>query len=304
MRPVKVSIIIVSFNTKELLRNCLRSIYENTRDIEFEVIISDNNSNDGTLAMLKSEFPRVIYVANNENLGFGAGNNRGLDVAKGECVLFLNSDTLLLNNAVKLFYECWENREPGVAAMGTNLVDGSGHITESYGNFPNTSSLLKNMLHHFIAFYVKNVMKIFCLDISKLRPNPMYLHRVGTVDYVTGADLFMANDESARFDENFFLYFEETDIQWRLRKKGKRSVLVDGPRISHLIRGGRLAENDDVLRFGSFSIIQSEISRVRYAKKNLSRLTAFLLKIMISAQWLSPYILKNTIPFFKPLWKI
>lgn len=301
---VNVSIIIVNFNTRDLLRDCLKSVYEKTQGISFEVIVSDNGSVDGSVEMLKTEFPQVILVENNANLGFGTANNRGLDVAKGECIFYLNSDTLLLNNAVKLFYDAWKACARGsIGAMGCTLVDADGKLTESYGTFPKAKDLLKAMVHHTLAFYVKNMMKLFRMDISKLRPVPVYQKWIGDVDYVTGADLFMANDENARFDEKFFLYFEETDMQWRLAQKGLRRVIVEGPEIMHLIRGGR-KKADDVVRYGSFSIMQAEISRVRYTKKNLSVLTAFLLKLMISVQWLSPFILKNTKKFIKTLWSV
>lgn len=303
MQNPKVSIIIVNYNTCGLLRNCLISIFEKTVDIDFEVIVSDNGSKDGSIDMLKREFPEVILVENNANLGFGTANNRGLDKARGECVFYLNSDTVLLNNAVKIFYSHWCSREKNIGALGCVLVDSNGNLTESYGSFPRSTKLLKSMLHHLIAFYVKNIMKLLGLDISKLRPIPVYEEKIGDVEYVVGADLFMANNEDARYDESFFLYFEETDLQWRLRQKGLISNIVEGPKIQHLIRGGG-AYADDVIRYGSFSIIQSEISRVRYAKKNLSRVTAFLLKLMISIQWVSPYIYKNTHKFFKTLWSV
>lgn len=301
--PLNVSVIIVNYNTRDLLRNCLQSVFEKTEGVSFEVIVSDNGSVDGSIEMIRSEFPQVILVENNANLGFGTGNNRGLDVARGECAFFLNSDTLLLNNAVKMLYDSWIHRAGNIGAIGCTLVDADGKLTESYGRFPKTGKLLKAMFRHMIAFYVKNVMKLFHMDISKLRPVPHYEKFIGEVDYVTGADLFMANDEFARYDENFFLYFEETDMQWRLHQKGKVSAIVEGPQIQHLIRGGS-KKADDVIRFGSFSIIQSEISRVRYTKKNLSRGAAFLLKLMISIQWMSPYIFKNTRKFFKALWSV
>jgi len=303
-RKVQVSVVIVNYNTCALLRDCLRSVYEKTKDISFEVIVSDNGSVDGSIEMLREEFPQVVLVENNANLGFGTANNRGLDVAQGEYVFYLNSDTLLLNNAIKLFYENWTSGQySDVGAMGCTLVDADGVLTESYGAFPRKGKMLKAMFRHTLAFYVKNVMKLFRMDISRLRPVPSYKKFVGEVDYVTGADLFMRNDSHARFDENFFLYFEETDMQLRASKAGLKRYIVDGPQVMHLIRGGQ-NKTDDVIRYGSFSIIQSEISRVRYMKKHLSRFGAFLLKSMISIQWMSPYIFKNTKKHFKTLWSV
>lgn len=76
-KSLDVSIIIVNYNTKDLTRNCLKAVFEQTKNISFEVIVSDNGSNDGSIEMIKSEFPQVILIENNENLGFGAANNCG-----------------------------------------------------------------------------------------------------------------------------------------------------------------------------------------------------------------------------------
>lgn len=108
-----VSIIIVNYNTKELTRNCLRSIFDQTKDVDFEVIVSDNGSTDGSIEMIRAEFPQVILIENNANLGFGAANNRGLKIARGKYVFYLNSDTVLLNNAVKLFLTTGSLRQRG-----------------------------------------------------------------------------------------------------------------------------------------------------------------------------------------------
>ena len=301
---LNVSVVIVSFNTCNLLRDCLKSIYENTSGVLFEVIVSDNGSVDGSVEMVKKEFPQVVLVENNANLGFGTANNRGLDVAKGEFVFYLNSDTLLLNNAIKVFYDYWKKHEnESFGALGCNLVDANGMLTESHGKFPESKKLLKKMARHLLSFYVKCVLKLLGCDISGIRPVPVYERYIGDVDYVVGADLFVKNSPYARFDENFFLYYEETDMQLRMKNDGLRRSLIEGPSVMHLVRGGK-NKMDDVLRYGSFSIIQSEISKVRYTKKNLSAVIAFLLKLMISLHWLSPYVLKNTHKFYRKLWGV
>lgn len=302
--PVNVSVVIVSFNTCDLLRNCLKSVFEKTTGISFEVIVSDNGSVDGSVEMVKKEFPQVVLVENNANLGFGTANNRGLDVAKGEFVFYLNSDTLLLNNAIKMFYDYWKGHEnESIGTLGCNLVDADGVLTESHGKFPKSGILLKKMARHLLAFYAKSVLKMLRRDISGIRPVPVYERFVGDVDYVVGADLFVKNSSYARFDEEFFLYFEETEMQLRMEQDGLRRMLIDGPSIMHLVRGGQ-KKDDDVLRYGSFSIIQSEISKVRYTKKNLSRVAAFMLKVMIMAHWMSPYIYKNTRKFYRQMWSV
>lgn len=304
LESVDVSVIIVNFNTKSLLRNCLQSIFDKTFDIKFEVIVSDNGSTDGSVEMVKQEFSQVRVLENGANLGFGTANNRGFDVAKGKYIFYLNSDTLLLNNAIKLFYDYWQTHKfENLGALGCNLVDANGILIDSYGMFPTVSSLVKKEIHHLLAFYVKNIMKFFKIDFSKLRPTPIYKHMNGEVEYVTGADLFVKKNDSAKFDENFFLYYEETDMQWRMSKKKLKRLVIDGPSIMHLVRGG-VKKIDDVVNYGTFSIIQVQISKVRFAKKNLSRAVALFLKVIISLHWVSPYIFKNTYKYFKSLWRV
>ena len=91
MFDMDVSIIIVNYNTRELLRDCLISIYKHTTEINFEVIVSDNGSVDGSIEMLKQDFPQVVLIENNANLGFGRANNRGLAIAKGKCIVYRDS---------------------------------------------------------------------------------------------------------------------------------------------------------------------------------------------------------------------
>ena len=301
---MQVSIVIVNYNTCDLLRNCLRSVYAQTKDIDFEVVVSDNGSVDGSVEMVRQEFPQVVLVENKANLGFGPANNRGVNVSKGEFIFYLNSDTLLLNNAIKIFYDYWKAHEnENLGALGCNLVDGENKISHSYGSFQSASFLLKKMVLHVASFYAKNVFKRLGADMSKHQRLPVNEYKTGDVDYVTGADLFVKNDPKYLFDENFFLYFEETDIQYRMMKDGLVRRMIDGPSVAHLVRGG--AERpDDVMLCGTFSLIQSEISKVRFVKKHLSKTVAFLLKFLISVIWLSPYIFKNTRKHFKALWSV
>lgn len=122
-KPCDVSVIIVNYNTRALLRGCLASLYDKTEGLDFEVIVSDNGSTDGSAEMVRREFPQVVLVENMANLGFGAANNRALDRAGGKYVFYLNSDTLLQNNAVKIFYDYWESHpEENLGALGCNLT--------------------------------------------------------------------------------------------------------------------------------------------------------------------------------------
>src|SRR5574344_672424 len=147
-----VSIIIVNYNTKQLLDDCIASIYSMTKELSFEIIVSDNGSKDGSLSMLESKFPKVIRIANNANLGFGAANNRALGNARGKYIFYLNSDTILLNNAIKYFFDYFESygKQLEIGALGANLLDKEGLIIHSFGRFPLGKNEAKNCLKDFI----------------------------------------------------------------------------------------------------------------------------------------------------------
>ena len=107
----------------------------------------------------------------------------------------------------------------------------------------------------------------------------------------------------AKYDEKFFLYYEEVDLQCQMAKNNLKRVLIDGPKVIHLGRAGNRSV-DEIIGYGSFSTIHHEISRVRYGKKNISKAIGLFLKAVTAIQWLSPYILKNTKPYFKTLMKV
>ena len=136
-----VSIIIINYNTKQITQNCIDSIFKYTKEIDFEIILVDNASKDGS-----PEFFRTVndikFIESKENLGFGRANNLGYSYTSGKYVFLLNSDTLLINNAVKKFYESMELQPQDVSCLGSKLLSEDG-VTEnnSYGVFPSISSL-------------------------------------------------------------------------------------------------------------------------------------------------------------------
>ncbi len=303
-----VSIIIVNYNTKNLLADCLNSIYEQTKDISFEVIVSDNGSKDGSIEMLKADFPQVILIENNANLGFGAANNRGLAIAKGKYIFYLNSDTILLNNAVKIFFDYWEENgeKENIGALGANLLNRNNEIIHSYGSFMKYGIELKNSLKALRATSIYTILSIFSkrfppLDIQDDRTQKY----VGDVDYITGADLFLKNDDLALFDEHYFMYCEETDLQLKMAKAEKKRSLIDKPQIIHLSGGGNKKLSDKVRSLASFSSINFNISRIYYFKKNgSSNFKTNFLRIITLLTWLNPLILRVTRKYIPTLLKI
>lgn len=265
-----VSIIIVNYNTCVLTRNCLKSVFEQTKDVDYEIIVSDNGSKDGSIEMIKAEFPQVILIENNENLGFGAANNRGSEISKGKYLFLLNSDTLLLNNAIKKFFDYMERLPETEACCGTILENGDGEEIHSYGDF----HTLLNCLDEWVWYGIRH--KLFRNSKLKKYDNPKYKYGQSyRVQFVTGADLFVRKsvvDKLGLFDTDFFMYSEDMELQYRYFKNGYYSSIISGAKIAHLIGGSNkkkpLAKNEMVL--GSLFL---------YKKKELSKLGYFFFKL-------------------------
>ena len=119
-----ISIIIVNYNTKKLIKNCLKSVFEKTQGINFEVYVVDNNSRDGSCEMIEQDFPQVKLIKNTKNKGFGAANNIAIRESNAKYVFLLNSDTILLNNAIKIFFDFMEKPEnQKISCCGGNLYN-------------------------------------------------------------------------------------------------------------------------------------------------------------------------------------
>lgn len=296
---MQVSIIIVNYNTKDLMRDCLKSIFEQTQEIEFEVIVSDNGSTDGSVEMIKSEFPQVVLIENNANLGFGAANNRGLKIAKGEFIFYLNSDTILLNNAVKLFYDYWQNApvKDEIGVLGGMLLDGNGRTIHSFGQIKSLNKELGERFHCLLGI-TKDTLKYFFTRQLGILPTGDNVQKrfFGEVPYVTGADLFMKNDSFAKFDERYFMYKEEVDMQLQLHKENRKPFIIEGPKIVHLGGMSSKRQRKRVLYLSSFSDIQLFISSIHFYKKNFPKchIRNSLLKFFTLLIWLNPLIFSKT----------
>lgn len=292
-----VSVIIVNYNTKYLIKDCIKAIIDNTEGINFEIIVSDNGSVDGSCEMIRSEFPDVRIIENKKNLGFGTANNRGLTIARGKYVFYLNSDTVIKNNALKIFFDYFEEhgKDENIGVIGCNLIDIEGNTVLSKGSFPNFTEIIVDALkanYGLWKLFIQSVVFRHELpDTSKQKL--FYDNYLGDVDYVVGADLFLMNDDYARFDENIFLYIEEVDMQLRMKNAGKKRVLIDGPKIIHL--EGQSSKDQKSHYFEemtSYSSICNNVSRIYYCKKNVSVVKAFILKILLVLLWTNPMISK------------
>lgn len=230
-----VSVIIVNYNTKELTKNCIDSIFAHTIGISYEVIVVDNASSDGSIGLFERD-GRIQLVRSDKNLGFGKANNLGCQYAKGNYLFLLNSDTLLLNNAIKLFFDFAEaHQEERIGAIGCILKKDDGSYCHSYAPFP---SIFIELIKPIMIPLSRMVGKSWhYLDKPSFRAPYM------PVDYVTGADLFFKKilvDQYGAFDPDFFMYYEESEMQYRWNQAGFVSYIISTPQIAHLEGGSYL----------------------------------------------------------------
>lgn len=255
---IKVSVILVSYNTRELTINAIRSIYDRTQDVIFEIILVDNDSHDNTVEHVSGIFPDVMCIKNEKNYGFGYANNVGAKVAKGEYIFLLNTDTILMNNAIKILADYLDihSMKDNIVAVCGNLYDNSHYPATSYSKFfPGLilefNSLFFNAMHHIKAI---NFHFNF-LD----KP----IHFKGTL---SGADSMLVKrhfDAVRGFDQDFFLYYEETDLFYRLMKNDFVVASVPQAKILHL-EGASEQLQEKTLR-------RSFLSKSIYFKKHKSR---------------------------------
>jgi GT2 family glycosyltransferase len=261
-----VSIVIVSYNTRQLLYNCLESIYRHTKEIEFEVIVCDNGSIDGSIEMVKVDFPNVVLIENAANIGFGPANNKAARVAKGKYLLLLNSDTLFLNNAALMFHSYAEKNKKML--LGCFLRDQNNNIIHS---FDNHNGLIYMFIRVVYASYP------FLLNLRKVVNKKQLCDEsfCQEVAYITGADIFIKKElfyQLKGFDESFFMYFEDNDLCRRAKLLGYTSFVIHGPRIAHL--EGKSSKNSAI------KLMIIERSFLIYTRKYLCRFCFVLFKIV------------------------
>lgn len=224
-----VSVIMVNYNTLELTKNTINSVIEKTSELNYEIILVDNASVDGSVEFFEREYKdKIIFIKNNENLGFGRANNKGIEIAKGKYVFLLNSDILLINNAIKILFDFMEKNED-CGVCGGNLFD---------VNLKPTHSFLKKLpcLSSEINFQLNFFSKIFRKIINK-RGDFNYSKNEKEVGYVTGADMMIRKKillETGLFDKDFFMYSEESELTYRIKQKGYKVISIPQAKIVHL----------------------------------------------------------------------
>ena len=231
-----VSIVIVNYHSAAMVIDCINSIYAKTQDISFEIIVVDNASGDGSVECLRDAFgDRIRLIASPENLGFGKANNLGAEAASGEYLFLLNPDTILINNAIGILHE-YMKANPHVGVAGGNLF--SPDMTPASSFCREFDDLHLEKMRASWRRLIGDRIKAK-LHIGQNGPLAEFNHTNAPqkVAYIFGADMMMPRTvfESVNgFDPDFFMYYEEEELTWRIAERGYDVMSVPEAKIIHL----------------------------------------------------------------------
>ncbi len=226
---MQLSVIIVNYNVKFFLQQCLYAVHKAIQCLPAEVIVIDNNSTDGSLTYLKPIFPWVQFIQNNENKGFGKANNIALQYAKGEFILFLNPDTIVPEDC---FIQCvnFFRKTSDCGALGIKMIDGKGYfLPESKRSFPSPIASFFKLVGAAYLFPTSKIFNKYALGYLNKNNN----HEV---DVLAGAFLMTKKElllKVGAFDETFFMYGEDVDLSYRLQQTGLKNYYFAQSTIIH-----------------------------------------------------------------------
>lgn len=228
-----VSIVIVSYNGRDFLRRCLASVYEHTRDIDFEVVVVDNASQDGTPEMVAAAFPQVTLLRRATNAGFARGVNEGIRAARGETFFLLNPDAELIDNVLPAML-AYLREHPDVGILAPKLLDAGGTLQLSCRAFPGFSTALFNRYSLLTRLFRKN-------PASRRYLMTDFDHSsVADVDWASGACWLLSRSAYERIgtlDEGYFWSIEDVDYCQRAQRAGLRVVYFPQVAVRHHIGG-------------------------------------------------------------------
>lgn len=226
---MQLSVIIVNYNVKHFLEQCLHSVQKACAGLQAELIVVDNNSTDNSIGFIASRFPDVQYIANSENFGFAKACNQGLQLAKGAYILFLNPDTIVPEDCFKQCISFFQSH-PEAGALGVKMLDGSGQfLKESKRAFPSPLTSLYKLF---------GLAKLFPRSRSFARYHLGHLNenQNNEVDVLAGAFMMIRKEvlnKVGSFDENFFMYGEDIDLSYRIQQAGYKNYYFSETSIIH-----------------------------------------------------------------------
>lgn len=283
---IKLSIIITSHNTKDLLAECIASVQKFCQGIAFEIIVVDNNSQDGTVAFLKNTFPKVILIENAVNAGYARANNKGIERAHGEFVMILNSDTVLLESPAKLIGFMEKDRSVGLAgcAIYSSRMTPRSSVRRSPG--------LLSELYAFTLFSVKDPAAVF----HALKRKEKYRSVIADADWVEGCFMLARKSTLARvgnMDERYFLYYEDTDLCYAIRRRaGLRVVHYPDMSIRHA-GGGSTTFSD------AASLDRYYRSCNLFFRKHKGAFYAWFFSVLCCLGWIALFLALKVVSLFR-----
>lgn len=283
MCKIDVSIILVNYNTKQMTSECINSIRMQTKCCNYEIILVDNASTDGSKDLFEKE--KINYIYSSVNLGFGKANNIGIRQARGEYIFLLNTDTILKNDALSYFID-FEKKNGNNKVLGAYLLDGELKPAQSFGEFPSIKSELKIALAVYLSRIPFNSREYY----KVVEPKNVVI----SVDYIVGADLFIPKfilDQCGLFDDKYFMYYEETDLEKRISLDGFERLIIPGPQIVHLCNGSQKTQSKNNKNIKK-SIMAAK-SMLLYLKKTNNLIKFRLFKITYLTIRLIPIILSS-----------
>ena len=273
-KPIDVSICIVNWNTKELLRQCLNSIKERTAGLTYETIIVDNDSRDESVQMVKLDYPECLIIESKENLGFAKGNNEAVKGASGKYIFYLNPDTELITNAIYGMFFILE-KHADIGAVGCQLVTSAGQIQYTCARtFPSP-------LNQFSLLVMLN--KLFPRSRQLSTAEMEYWDHTDSreIDCLSGACIMVRKhiiDGLNGFDEAFFMYAEDVDLCYRIRSEGWKIHYLAGERIFHH-EGASSKKRAN----RHFSAIMQRASNYYFLTKHFGRIQALKYRVAVAA---------------------
>lgn len=233
---MKLSVVILNYNVRYFLELCLKSVEAAISNIDAEIIVVDNASEDDSCNMIKTLFPFVKLIENKKNFGFSKGNNIGVAKAKGEYLCILNPDTVIAEDTFEKLLKFAEEKED-LGAIGCKLINGIGaYLPESKRNIP----------------YVKAAMKKLFGDSTDYYANHLEKEDVGEIDILVGAFMLMKTGVYRAvdgFDEDYFMYGEDIDLSYKLLKAGYQNYYYGKTQIIHFKGESTLRDKNYAKRF-------------------------------------------------------
>lgn len=275
---IDLSIIIISFNTEKLTRECIESIVKNTKGILYEFLVIDNASHDGSVKMLKSLSQKLPFtlIENKENIGFGLANNQGMKKATGRYLLLLNSDTFINDNVLGEMVK-WMDENPKAGISSCALKNKDGSLQGTGGYFPNLFRVFSWMSFIDDIPYLSNLIKPYhpMHPKSFFYKGEEFFKKPEERDWLTGAFLFLrrqAVSDVGYFDKDYFMYVEEIDYAFRAKQKGWQVWFL--PKWSIVHYGGASGT-------GELAILSEYKSLKLFYKKHYPKWQIFILGLFL-----------------------